>query len=81
MRTMYTYILEVGTELKIHTPGIKDFSQIKTVTVQRADCTFLQSDYPGGWHIEVEQYADRIILYSNKQLSQNEDGSFNAPTE
>lgn len=77
----FTYIIEAGASLKIHTPGIEDFSQIKTQTMQRADCILMQSDYPNGWHIEVEQYSDRIILYSNKQLTQNEDGSFNAPTE
>ena len=77
----FTYILEPGANLKINTPGIEDFSQIKTQTIQRADCISMQSDYPNGWHIEVEQYSDHIVLYSNKQLEQNEDGSFNAPTE
>ena len=77
----FTYIIESGAELKIHTPGIEDFSQINTQTVQRADCIFMQSDYPIGWHIEAEQYTDRIVLYSNKPLVQNADGSFNAPTE
>lgn len=78
---MFMYIVESGGNLNIHTPDITDMSQIKTSVVQRADCIFLQSDYPGGWHIEAEQYADRIVLYSNKQLTQNADGSFNAPSE
>ena len=78
---MFMYIIESGATLKIHTPGIKDFSQIKSKAIQKPDCIYMQSDYPGGWHIEIEQRADRIILYSNYQLSQNEDGSFNAPTE
>lgn len=77
---MFMYIVESG-KLKINTPGIKNLSQVKTQTIQKADCIFMQSDYPGGWHIEVEQRANRIVLYSNKQLVQNEDGSFNAPTE
>lgn len=79
--SVFTYIVEKGANLKIHTPGIKDLSQIKTKTIQKADCIYMQSDYPGGWHIEVEQRSDRIVIYSNYQLTQNEDGSFNAPTE
>lgn len=78
---MFTYIVGKGSVLKINTPGIKDFSQIKTQTIQKANCICMQSDYPGGWHIEIEQYADHFVLYSNRQLTQNEDGSFNAPLE
>ena len=78
---VFTYIVEKGANLKIHTPGIKDMSQIKTKTIQKPDCIYMQSDYPGGWHIEVEQRSDKIVIYSNYQLTQNEDGSFNAPTK
>lgn len=78
---VFTYIVEKGANLKIHTPGIKDMSQIKTKTIQKPDCIYMQSDYPSGWHIEVEQRSDKIVIYSNYQLTQNEDGSFNAPTK
>ncbi len=78
---VFTYIIEAGRNLKINTPGITDFSQIKTQAEQRADCVFMQSDYPNGWHIEIEQYVDRIVLYSNKPLIQNDDGSFDLPAE
>ena len=77
---MFTYFIESGAELKINTPGIHDLSQIKMKTIQKPDCIFMQADYPGGWHIETEQYADRTILYSNMQLKQNADGSFDAPS-
>lgn len=37
---VFTYIIEAGRNLKINTPGITDFSQIKTQAEQRADCGF-----------------------------------------
>ena len=62
---MYTYFIEAGATLKIHTPQLQDLSQVQMKTIQKADCILMQADYPGGWHIETEQYADRTILYSN----------------
>lgn len=38
--SVFTYIMEImekGANLKIRTPGIKDLSQIKTKTIQKAN--------------------------------------------
>lgn len=78
---MYTYIIEHGAKLNIRTPWLTDFSKIKTRTVQRPDCIYSQFDYPNGWHAEVEQHADSIVIYSNCQLTENEDGSFSVPEQ
>lgn len=78
---MFVYIIENPGELKIHTPGVTDFSQIKTVSVAKPDCVLMQSDYPTGLHLEIEQHANKVIVYSNKELTQNHDGSLTAPTE
>lgn len=77
---MFIYMIGKGVELKIRTPGAKDFSQIKTKTIQKEGCNLLQADYPDGLHLEIEQHADKIVVYSNKELMQNEDGSFTAPS-
>ena len=75
---MYTYIFD-GVGCKIHTPGISDFSQIKKEVVQTAGKIVNRSTYPNGLILEVEQTATRIVVYSNRQLIQNPDGSYTAP--
>lgn len=76
---MYIYMVTEGQELKIHTNPNESLSQIKQKRIVRPDCILLQLDYPSGLHLEIEHHADRIIFYSNKELTQNPDGSFTAP--
>lgn len=75
---MYTYINE-GSKLEIHTPWLKDNSKVKKQVIQSAARTWIQFDYPNGWHVEVEQTASRCIILSNCELVQNPDGSYEAP--
>ena len=77
---MFTYIFDgVGCEIK--TPGVSDFSQIKTERIeQTAGKVVIQSVYPNGLTLRVEQEAGRTVIFSNRPLAQNPDGSYTAPT-
>lgn len=75
---MYTYVFDnVGFEIK--TPGVSDFSQIKKEIVQLPDKIINRSTYPTGLVLEIEQKANQTVIYSNRQLIQNPDGSYTAP--
>ena len=75
---MYTYIFE-GVGFEIKTPGVTDFSQVKKEIVQSANKVVNQSTYPNGLVLRIEQEADKVIVYSNRRLLQNPDGSYTAP--
>lgn len=75
---MYTYIFK-GVGFTIKTPGCTDCSQIKREVVQSADKVVNRSTYPNGLVLEVEQKATQTVVYSNRQLIQNSDGSYTAP--
>ena len=75
---MYTYIFD-GVGFEIKTPGVSDFSQIKKEVVQTADKIVNRSTYPTGLVLEIEQRASQTIIYSNRPLIQNSDGSYTAP--
>lgn len=75
---MYTYIFEDG-KLNIHTPWLKDNSEVKKQVIQRATRTWVQFDYPNGWHVEIDQTASRCVILSNCELVQNPDGSYEVP--
>lgn len=76
---MFTYIFE-GVGFDIETPGVSDFSQIKQEIIeQTASKVVRRSTYPTGLVLEIEQETNRTIIYSNRQLTQNPDGSYTAP--
>lgn len=76
---MYTYIFE-GAGFEIKTPGVSDFSQIKKeIIAQTPERNVFRSTYPTGLVLEVEQDATRTVIYSNRPLTQNPDGSYTAP--
>lgn len=77
---MYMYIFE-GVGCKIITPGIKDFSQIKKSIKQYPDKIVNRSEYPTGLILEIEQKVNRTIIYSNRRLIENPDGSYTAPEQ
>lgn len=75
---MYTYIFD-GVGCKINTPSVSSLSQIKKEVVQFPDKIINRSTYPNGLILEIEQKATKTVIYSNRRLIQNPDGSYTAP--
>lgn len=75
---MYTYIFD-GVGCKIYTPGCTDASQIEREVVQTAGRTINRSTYPNGLVLEIDHTATGCVIYSNRPLTQNPDGSYTAP--
>ncbi|EGS9997877.1 hypothetical protein I9Y31_000052 [Clostridium perfringens] len=72
---MFQYTFTNG-DFKINTPFCKDFSQVKNKIIsQSAECIHSISEYPNGFVIESLQYADKVVLKTNKDLIVNDDGS------
>lgn len=76
---MFTYVIE-NTSFDLKTPGISDPSQVKREIIeQTASKTVTRFTYSTGLVLEVDQQAKRNILYSNRPLIKNPDGSYTAP--
>ena len=75
---MFAYVFE-GVGFEIKTPGVSDFSQIKKYVKQYPDRVVNRSEYPNGLVLEVDQRATQTIVYSNRPLVHNPDGSYTAP--
>lgn len=77
----YAYYLASGN-LKINTPGISSFSDIKTEILYRDEKkAIIRVTYPNGFCFEAEIAADFVAIRSNRPLRENEDGSFTMPTD
>lgn len=73
---MFNYSINVGEKLTIKTPNVQSFSDIKIEKKQTADCIINHSIYPDGTDVTFTQLADKIIISSNKELIQNNDGTY-----
>lgn len=68
---MYTYSFD-GIGFKINTPPVQ-----KTETLsQAADRIVMRYTYTGGLVLEVEQTVKQAVVYSNRPLVQESDGSY-----
>jgi hypothetical protein len=76
---MYEYVLKAGSDVLVKTPFNIDFNDIKRVVTQAVNHIISVSTYPNGLVVEIDQYADKIILRSNRELIDNGDGTFTAP--
>lgn len=77
---MYMYIFDKAG-FEIRTPGISDFSQIRKSIKQYPDRVVNRSEYPTGLILEIEQKSDQTVVYSNRRLLENPDGSYTAPEQ
>lgn len=78
---MYTYIFE-GVGFEIKTPGVTDFSLVKNEIIEHSPGRIVRrSTYPTGLVLEIEQEANRIVVYSNRPLTKNPDGTYTAPED
>jgi hypothetical protein len=73
---MYNYVLKADDKMTINTPNVKSIDDIKKEIKQTPECIINHSIYPDGLDITFTQYADRIIISSNKELFKNDDGSY-----
>lgn len=73
---MFVYSVKVGEKLVIKTPNVKNFSDIKIEHKQDEECIINHSIYPDGTDVTFTQLANKTIIASNKELVQNDDGSF-----
>lgn len=76
---MFEYIVSIGEKVTINTPYNIEFKDIKK-EISKSD-SFVRniSTYPNGLVIDMTQYADKIIVKSNRELIDNGDGTFTAP--
>lgn len=75
---MFTYVFK-GTDCTITAPWLSDISQIKKDIVQTPKRNTMKATYPNGVVLEFEQTATETIVYSNRPLVQNSDGSYTVP--
>lgn len=75
---MYEYTILSGSECNVDTSGFcNDFSEIKQELLsQTPECLHRRSTYPNGFVIEMIQYADKIIVKTNRELIDNGNGNF-----
>lgn len=65
---MFEYTFTNG-EGSIDTSFCKNFSDIKQELIsQTQDCIHRRSTYPNGFVLEYLQYADRMVIRTNRQL-------------
>ena len=77
---MYVYSVKGGKTLTIHTPHCQNFSEVKnTIREQSQDKMVMRSEYPDGLTLEIIQTVQEVVVYSNRELTENPDGSFSAP--
>ena len=79
---IYTYVLDSG-KLNIHTPsGGNDLNNIKKEILSHTSTEIVtRATYPDGLVLEIHQKANQIVVYSNRQLTENPDGSYSAPEQ
>lgn len=77
---MYTYIIQ-GENLKVSVsaPWLSDMSPVKTEPTQTPEKITMRATYPNGVVLEIVQEATQATICSNRQLIQNEDGSYSVP--
>lgn len=71
---MFEYIFT--SDIEVLTPFCKDFSQIKKETKVYPGYIHDISVYPNGFQAETFQYPDKVIMKTNMELINNNDGTF-----
>lgn len=73
---MFTKTFPFGSDPEIKTPKVNSMNEVKVSSEQTANCIKSKYEYPNGLIFEIEQYFNKIILTSNKELVQLEDGTY-----
>ena len=67
---MYKYV--AYSDVRIKTPHVEKFSDIKISIEQTADRVYMHEEFPNGLILDIYQYADRIEYTSNKRIIADE---------
>lgn len=67
---MYKYV--AYSDVRIKTPYVEKFSDIKISIEQTADRVYMHEEFPSGLILDIYQYADRIEYTSNKRIIADE---------
>ncbi|MBS5934911.1 MAG: hypothetical protein KIC94_18770 [Clostridiales bacterium] len=74
---MFEYTFENSDgDFKILTPFVKDMSEIKKESIQKADCIHDKSTFPNGVVLETIQYATKVVVKCSHELINNNDGTY-----
>ncbi|WP_042682537.1 hypothetical protein [Anaerosalibacter massiliensis] len=65
-------------ELEIKTPntGVKDMNDVDVYLIKEDGKIFNHSIYPNGLVLQMHQYQDKIIAYSNWDFVKQDDGDY-----
>lgn len=73
MKRMYRYV--ITKDCKIKTPHVDNISQIKWSSQQFKDHIVTVSEYPTGLILRVTQFSDHAEIESNREFTDNGDGT------
>ena len=74
---MFEYTFPTTNGLKIKTPEVKDFSEVKKRFVeQTSEKIHNIYEYPNGVIFETITYIDKIIIRCNHEIIDNHDGTY-----
>lgn len=77
---MYNYFVKLGQSFNIKTPGNHTFDDISKHLKSDGEIIINHSLYPDGFEIKMTQMPDKIIITTNMELIENEDGSYSIKT-
>lgn len=73
---VFNKTIKPGQSLKIKTPGNHSFDDITKNLKSDGEIIINHSLYPDGFEIKMTQLSNKIIVTTNMELIENEDGSF-----
>lgn len=73
---VFNKTIKPGQSLKIKTPGNHSFDDITKNLKSDGEIIINHSLYPDGFEIKMTQLPNKIIVTTNMELIENEDGSY-----
>lgn len=73
---VYNYVVHVDESFNIKTPGNHSFDDITKHLKSDGEIIINHSLYPDGFDIKMTQLSDKIIITTNMELIENDDGSY-----
>lgn len=73
---VYNYSINPGESFKIKTPGNHAFNDIVKNVKSDGQVIINHSLYPNGFDVKMTQLYNKIIITTNMELIENDDGSY-----
>lgn len=73
---VYNYVVHVDESFNIKTPGNHSFDDITKHLKSDGEIIINHSLYPDGFDIKMTQLSGKIIITTNMELIENDDGSY-----